>query len=122
MRGKECSAFPHYCRGRQGTDPPAGGGRPDGICRPSSKGVTAVFCEPEAEKNSVRRGIIPLWKKRGRTDRANHQTPALHFREGAFVGEPQVPTTFERSAPAGSSSLAFPGSGVGLPGCVIPPG
>ena len=26
----------------------------------SSKGVTAVFCEPEAEKNSVRRGIIPL--------------------------------------------------------------
>ena len=40
--------------------PPAGGGRPDGICRPSSKGVTAVFCEPEAEKNSVKRGIIPL--------------------------------------------------------------
>ena len=26
----------------------------------SSKGVTAVFCEPEAEKNSVKRGIIPL--------------------------------------------------------------
>ena len=40
--------------------PPQGGGRPDGICRPSSKGVTAVFCEPEAEKNSVKRGIIPL--------------------------------------------------------------
>ena len=32
--------------GRQGTDPP--------------QGVTAVFCEPEAEKNSVKRGIIPL--------------------------------------------------------------
>ena len=40
--------------------PPQGGGRPDGICRPSSKGVTAVFCEPKAEKNSVKRGIIPL--------------------------------------------------------------
>ena len=26
----------------------------------SSKGVTAVFCEPKAEKNSVKRGIIPL--------------------------------------------------------------
>ena len=24
------------------------------------QGVTAVFCEPKAEKNSVRRGIIPL--------------------------------------------------------------
>ena len=24
------------------------------------RGVTAVFCEPEAEKNSVKRGIIPL--------------------------------------------------------------
>ena len=44
-----------------------------------------------------------------------------HFREGAFVGEPQVPATFERSAPAGSNSLAFPGSGVGLPGREIPP-
>ena len=38
------------------------------------------------------------------------------------MGEPQVPTTFERSAPAGSNSLAFPGSEVGLPGCEIPPG
>ena len=47
MRGKGCFAFPHYCRGRQGTDPPA---------------------------------------------------------------------------PAGSNSLAFPGSRVGLPGYEIPPG
>ena len=46
--------------------------------------------------------------------------PSAAFLEGAFVGEPQVPTTFERSAPAGSSSLAIPGSGVGLPGCEIP--
>ena len=38
------------------------------------------------------------------------------------MGEPQVPTTFERSDPAGSNSLAFPGSGAGLPGCEIPPG
>ena len=38
------------------------------------------------------------------------------------MGEPQVPTTFERSAPAGSNSLAIPGSGVGLPGCEIPTG
>ena len=92
--------------------------QPPGVAREliPPQGVTAVFCEPEAEKNSVRRGIIPLWKKRGRTDRANHQTPALHFREGAFVGEPQVPTTFERSAPAGSNSLAFPGSGAGNAG------
>ena len=38
------------------------------------------------------------------------------------MGEPQVPATFERSVPAGSNSLAFPGSGAGLPGCEIPPG
>ena len=38
------------------------------------------------------------------------------------MGEPQVPATFERSAPAGSSSLAIPGSEVGLPECEIPPG
>ena len=44
-----------------------------------------------------------------------------HFREGAFVGEPQVPATFERSAPAGSNSLAIPESEVGLPECEIPP-
>ena len=36
------------------------------------------------------------------------------------MGEPQVPTTFERSAPAGSTSLAIPESGVGLPGREIP--
>ena len=36
------------------------------------------------------------------------------------MGEPQVPATFERSAPAGSSSLAIPGSGVSLPGREIP--
>ena len=46
---------------------------------------------------------------------------APHFREEAFVGEPQVPTTFERSAPAGSNSLAIPGSRAGLPGREIPP-
>ena len=86
--------------GRQGTDLPRRGRQAERHLPLSSKGVTAVFCEPKAEKNSVRRGIIPLWKKRGRTDRANHQTPALHFREGAFVGEPQVPTTFERSVSA----------------------
>ena len=38
------------------------------------------------------------------------------------MGEPQVPATFERSAPAGSNSLAFPRSGAGLPGREIPPG
>ena len=38
------------------------------------------------------------------------------------MGEPQVPATFERSAPAGSNSLAFPGSGAGLPEYEIPPG
>ena len=38
------------------------------------------------------------------------------------MGEPQVPTTFERSAPAGSNSLAIPESEVGLPECEIPPG
>ena len=48
--------------------------------------------------------------------------PCTAFWEGAFVGEPQVPATFERSAPAGSNSLAFPGSEVGLPGYEIPPG
>ena len=48
--------------------------------------------------------------------------PCTAFLEGAFVGEPQVPTTFERSAPAGSNSLAFPGSGAGLLGCGVPPG
>ena len=48
--------------------------------------------------------------------------PHFSFREGEFVGEPQVPATFERSAPAGSNSLAFPGSGAGLPGREIPPG
>ena len=47
--------------------------------------------------------------------------PSAAFLEGAVVGEPQVPTTVERSAPAGSNSLAFPGSGVGLPGREIPP-
>ena len=36
------------------------------------------------------------------------------------MGEPQVPTTFERSAPAGSNSLAIPESEVGLPECEIP--
>ena len=36
------------------------------------------------------------------------------------MGEPQVPTTFERSAPAGSNSLAVPESEVGLPGREIP--
>ena len=48
--------------------------------------------------------------------------PCTAFWEGAFVGEPQVPATFERSAPAGSNSLAFPRSGVGLPEYEIPPG
>ena len=38
------------------------------------------------------------------------------------MGEPQVPATFERSAPAGSNSLAIPESEVGLPECEIPPG
>ena len=38
------------------------------------------------------------------------------------MGEPQVSATFERSAPAGSNSLAFPESEVGLPECEIPPG
>ena len=38
------------------------------------------------------------------------------------MGEPQVPTTFERSAPAGSNSLAIPESEVGLPGREIPTG
>ena len=42
--------------------------------------------------------------------------PCTAFWEGAFVGEPQVPATFERSAPAGSNSLAFPGSGAGNAG------
>ena len=42
--------------------------------------------------------------------------PCTAFWEGAFVGEPQVPATFERSAPAGSNSLAFPGSGMGNAG------
>ena len=42
--------------------------------------------------------------------------PSAAFLEGAFVGEPQVPATFERSAPAGSNSLAFPGSGAGNAG------
>ena len=36
--------------------------------------------------------------------------PALHFREGAFVGEPQVPTTFERSA----SAAEYPPAGAGF--------
>ena len=36
------------------------------------------------------------------------------------MGEPQVPATFERSAPAGSNSLAIPESGVSLPGREIP--
>ena len=41
--------------------PPQGGaaGRMASAALPL-RGVTAVFCEPEAEKNGVKRGIIPL--------------------------------------------------------------
>ena len=60
MRGKECSAFRITAKVARELILPAGGGRPDGICRPSSKGGDSCFCEPEAEKNSVKRGIIPL--------------------------------------------------------------
>ena len=36
--------------------------QPSGVVRKliPPQGVTAVFCEPEAEKNGVKRGIIPL--------------------------------------------------------------
>ena len=36
--------------------------QPSGVAREliPPQGVTAVFCEPEAEKNGVKRGIIPL--------------------------------------------------------------
>ena len=42
--------------------------------------------------------------------------PCTAFLVGAVVGDPQVPATCERSAPAGSNSLAFPGSGMGNAG------
>ena len=47
------------CERVKGTRLPA---QPSGVAREliPPQGVTAVFCEPKAEKNSIKRGIIPL--------------------------------------------------------------